>query len=212
MGKYSDRPYSVMIDKQRENLLGTWIQFPWEEPVDTDLEDNVRRILQGIGEDPSRPDLLETPHRLAKAWREMFASYREPQPDLKWFGSEADEMVVIRGITFSSTCEHHILPFWGTAAVGYIPGGKVIGVSKIPRLVTYMSKKLQVQERLTNEIGRALNVEGVKGVGVSLVGQHMCMMARGVLQQSSTMETTYLTGLMKEDPAARAEFLRGVKT
>ena len=212
MQKYAGYQHSVMVNKQTEDLLGTWIQFPWEEPVDTDLEDNVRRILQGIGEDPGRPDLIETPRRLAKAWREMFASYREPQPDLKWFESDADEMVVVRGVTFSSTCEHHVLPFWGTAAVGYIPGGKVVGVSKIPRLVTYMSKKLQVQERLTDEIGKALNVEGVRGVGVSLSGQHMCMMARGVLQQSSVMETTYLSGLLKEDPAARAEFLRGVKT
>jgi GTP cyclohydrolase I len=205
-----DRSIFVLVDKQEENLIGTWVKFPWEDRLETDLEDHIRRIIEAIGDDPKREGLLETPKRLINAWKEIYSGYTDSDQKLKWFTSKCDEMVIVRNIRFWSTCEHHMLPFWGKADIAYIPKGKVIGISKIPRLVNAKARRLQIQENLTDEIGRALDHEGVLGVAVSLRGQHMCMQVRGVKQEGSVMVTNYLSGLFRTDPAARAEFMQGV--
>ena len=206
---YPDKPFIALVDKPAEGLIGKWIKFPWEHDRETDLEDHVRRIIQAIGDDPSREGLLETPRRLAQSWQELFSGYADGDPAsvLKWFESESQEMVIMRDISFWSTCEHHMLPFWGKVDIGYIPNGKVIGISKLSRLVNAISRRLQIQENLTHQIGKSLEGPFVDGVGVSVRAQHACMMARGVRQSEGHMVTNYMSGDFLNNPATRAEFL-----
>lgn len=176
-------------------------------------EDLVRGLLEYIGEDPHREGLRDTPRRVIKSYEKMFAGYKQkPEDVLTVFGDELyDEMIVVKEIEFYSVCEHHIIPFFGKAHVGYIPDGKIIGLSKIPRLVEMYARRLQNQERLTNEIARALNkIIQPKGVGVILEAQHFCMMARGVEKQHSEVVTSSLLGLFKKELTTRNEFLRHV--
>lgn len=189
-----------------------WVVFPWEpDEVERDHQDIVRRQLQAIGEDPNRNGLIDTPDRVVRSWNELYSGYGD-QPDLKWFDADADEMVVVRDITVYSTCEHHMLPFFGTATVAYIPGGEVVGVSKIARLVKHHSRRLQIQERLTQDIGKALMArESVLGAAVSITAKHLCMMARGVEEQRSVMDTTWLGGAIREKPDAKAEFVDALR-
>ena len=175
-----------------------------------DIASSVIHIIEYLGDDPNRSGLLETPKRVVKSWDTLFSGYQyNPENDLKWFEDDTDEMVICKGISFFSTCEHHMLPFFGTVAIGYIPNGSVIGVSKLARLVTGYSRRLQIQEQMTRQIGEALNPH-VLGVGVHVVGQHFCMMARGVNQQHSEMVTNYLTGPFRESAETRSEFLTAV--
>jgi GTP cyclohydrolase I len=175
----------------------------------------VFNFLHFIGEDPRRPGLKETPQRVVKAWQEMFSGYDvlNPQDLLKTFEDDGlakyDEMIVVRGIEFQSHCEHHILPFSGVVTVGYLPKDKVVGLSKIPRLVDAYAKRLQVQERLTVEIADALNGSALapKGVGVIIEATHSCMSCRGVKKQNASMVTSALRGAFKTDSTTRAEFL-----
>lgn len=175
------------------------------------LRDAIRLVISTIGDDPTREDLLETPDRVIQSWTEIFSGYTEDDASmLKWFKSDAQEMVIVRDIDFWSTCEHHMLPFWGQADVAYIPNGSVIGVSKIPRLVNHKARRLQIQERLTTEIGRALQ-DRTLGVAVSIRAHHACMMARGVKQHHSRLVTNFISGKFETDPAARTEFMQGVR-
>jgi len=174
----------------------------------------VRGMLMAIGEDPDREGLLETPARVVKAWDEWFDGYkRNPQTELKTFedGAElcGDEMVLVRDIDFYSHCEHHMAPFFGKAHIAYIPNKRVVGLSKLARVTDVFAHRLQVQERLTNQIANAL-VDGLdpQGVGVVLKATHFCMCSRGVNKQGSTTITSALRGAIKEEPSARAEFLR----
>jgi len=200
----------ALIDKERDRI-DSWVHFPWEESSEQDIASSVTRIIEYLGDNPRRNGLLETPQRVVKSWNTLFSGYQyNPKNDLKWFEDDTDEMVICQGINFFSTCEHHMLPFFGTVAIGYIPNGKVIGVSKLARLVIGYSRRLQIQEQLTRQIGEALTPH-VLGVGVHVVGQHLCMMSRGVEQQASTMITNYLTGRFRESDAARAEFLTAVQ-
>lgn len=209
--RYPDVPFKSLVDKRSEDLLGTWVHFPWEHSVETDMEDHIRRIIQAIGDDPSREGLLETPKRLVQSWNEIFSGYSEdPDIILKWFSSESDEMVVLKGVEFWSTCEHHMLPFFGKVSLAYIPEGHVIGISKLARLVNCMARRLTIQEDLTMHIGKAMDRHGVRGVGVSIEAQHMCMMARGVRQESAVLKTNYLSGLFQDDPATRSEFFQSI--
>ena len=173
-------------------------------------EQLIRQLISAIGDDPKRPGILETPNRGVRSWSELFRGYEE-EVDLKWFEDSADEMVIVRDIEFFSTCEHHMLPFFGTADVGYIPNGAVIGLSKIARLVDNKARQFQIQERLARDIGNSLQNASTEhpplGVAVVLRGQHLCMKARGVKQQNAIMETNYLTGVFKEDNSAKQEFL-----
>jgi len=173
----------------------------------------VVRLLEWMGENPSREGLADTPKRVAKAFREMTAGLHvDPASVLGTvFNETSDQMVVVRGIRFSSLCEHHLLPFTGTAAVGYVPDGRVIGLSKIPRLVEVYAKRPQVQERMTNQIAHTL-MESLtpKGVGVVVKAHHSCMGCRGVRQPDAEMITSCVLGCMMDNPASRAELMEFV--
>lgn len=172
----------------------------------------VRAILSFVGDNPDREGLRETPDRVVKAWQEWFAGYKLDTKDvLKTFedGAElcGDEMVVVRNIEFYSFCEHHMAPFFGSADVAYIPTGRVVGLSKLARVVDVFAKRLQVQERLTNQIANAIDEHlQPEGVGVVLRARHMCMCSRGVNKQGSDTVTSALRGSLREEPETRAEF------
>lgn len=173
-----------------------------------EAEGAVRKILQFIGEDPEREGLQRTPHRVAKAFSELTEGYRQdPQQILSTtFSAEYDEMVVVRDIKFWSLCEHHLLPFHGTATVGYLPKERIVGLSKIGRLVHCFSRRLQVQEKLTQEIANAMmEYLQPQGVGVIIKATHQCMAMRGV-RTPAEMVTSCLLGQFRE-PGTRSEFL-----
>jgi GTP cyclohydrolase I len=153
---------------------------------------------------------VDTPKRIVKSWEKLFGGYRmDPEEILaKVFTEDCDQMVMLREIEFYSMCEHHMLPFTGKASVAYIPDGKVVGVSKLARLVECYSRRLQVQERMTNQIaGAVMKYLHPKGAGVVVSAKHLCMVARGVEKQQSTMVTSALHGVLREDERARREFL-----
>ncbi len=172
----------------------------------------VRELLIEIGEDPDREGLIKTPERVAKAYEFLMQGYKQDIDEIMnkaVFTEKYDEMVIVKDIDFYSMCEHHLLPFFGKAHVAYIPNGKIIGLSKIPRLVDIFARRLQVQERLTQQIADTLN-EYLKpdGVGVVIEAMHMCMMMRGVEKQNSIATTSAMHGSFKEDERTRNEFLR----
>ena len=187
-----------------------WIVYPWESKTEG-IKDNITRILEFIGEDPNRDGLRDTPTRVEQAYTNtLFAGYRQsPEKILETtFDSTFDQMVVLRDIEFYSFCEHHILPFFGKVSVGYIPNGRVVGISKIARLVEIYSRRLQIQEQLTEQIANTLNsVLKPKGVGVRITARHFCMIARGVNKQQSELVTDKLLGRIKSDDKARSEYL-----
>lgn len=175
------------------------------------IEDAVRTILHEIGEDPNREGLVRTPRRVAKMYAELTAGYHVDPDALindAIFTVDYNEMVVVRNIDFASLCEHHTLPFWGKAHVAYIPNGKVIGLSKIPRIVDMFSQRLQVQERMTVQIADFLR-EAIDAAGVAVVveGAHMCSMMRGVKKANARMITSSIQGVFHDDPRTRAEFM-----
>lgn len=185
-----------------------WIKFPWEH--ESRPEDAVTRLLQYIGEDPTRDGLANTPGRVCRALAEMTAGYKQDAAAILGtaFDVAFDEMVVLRGIRFHSLCEHHIMPFSGTIDVAYVPNGKVLGISKLPRMVHCFARRLQVQERLTEQIASAVMEHAkAKGVGVIVRAKHACMGCRGVQQPDADMVTSVVRGAMMDDPRARAEFL-----
>jgi GTP cyclohydrolase I len=171
----------------------------------------VRSLLQEIGEDPSRPGLVQTPPRVARSLRFLLSGYALSLKDLingAIFEEPYSEMVVVRDIEVYSLCEHHLLPFFGKAHVAYIPEGRILGLSKIPRIVDMFARRLQVQERLTTQIGDALqSVLEPQGVGVVIEATHLCMAMRGVEKQNSSAVTSSLTGCFRDDDKSRNEFL-----
>lgn len=175
-------------------------------------QDLIRELLIELGEDPTREGLIETPARVMKAWRHWTNGYDLAAADvLKTFtdGAEgADEMVIVRGIDLYSHCEHHMAPFFGKAHVAYIPNKRIVGLSKLARVVDIFAHRLQVQERLTNQIADAIQLvlEPI-GVGVVIEATHFCMCSRGVNKQGSTTVTSALRGAIKDKPEARAEFM-----
>lgn len=192
----------------------TWIVFPWESNETGGPEENVRRLIEYIGEDPSREGLLETPKRVLKSYERLFGGYKKDAKSLmKVFEDGAcDEMVVLKDIRFYSTCEHHMLPFWGVAHVAYIPNGKVIGVSKMARLVDMFARRMQIQERIGSQVVDALMEHlNAKGAACVIEAQHMCMTARGVENQTAKMRTSALRGVFLENAETRAEFLQMIK-
>ena len=177
---------------------------------DEAAENAVGTILRFIGEDPSRDGLADTPARVVRAWREMTAGYNEDPAEIlgTTFEETCDEMVILSGISFYSTCEHHLLPFYGQASVGYLPG-KVVGISKLARLVNCFARRLQIQERMTGEIAGAIEQYlGARGVAVVIRAHHLCMGCRGVKQPDSDMITSAMRGVLRSDAVARSEFLR----
>jgi GTP cyclohydrolase I len=180
------------------------------------LEEQVRSILSSLGEDANREGLARTPHRVAKALEFLTKGYREDIADVlngAVFNEKYSEMVIVKDIDFFSMCEHHLLPFFGRAHVAYIPKGKILGLSKIPRIVEVFSRRLQVQERMTQQIAdtlyESLNPEGV---GVVIEARHMCMMMRGVEKQNSVATTSAMLGVFREDMRTRQEFLHLIES
>jgi GTP cyclohydrolase I len=180
------------------------------------LEQVVEQLLMDIGEDPKREGLLRTPRRVAKAYEFLTKGYRE---DIKKvlndaiFNEKYSEMVIVKDIDFFSMCEHHMLPFFGKAHVAYIPNGKILGLSKIPRIVEVFSRRLQVQERLTQQIAETLyETVNPEGVAVVIEARHMCMMMRGVEKQNSLASTSAMLGVFRDDVKTRGEFLHLIES
>ena len=175
------------------------------------IEVITKQLLEEIGEDPNREGLLKTPSRVSKAWLFFSKGYKQDLNRIindAIFEEDAKDMVIVRDIEFFSLCEHHLIPFFGKAHVGYIPNGKVIGLSKIPRIIDMFSRRLQVQERLTHQIADAINsVLNPKGVSVVMEGRHMCMQMRGVEKQNSFTSTSAMSGQFKKSAETRSEFL-----
>ena len=175
------------------------------------LQNAVREILAAVGEDPDREGLLETPARVARMYAELFSGlHDDPRAHLKKvFTEKYDEVVVVRDISFNSMCEHHLLPFMGQAHIGYIPNGKVLGLSKLARVVESVSHRPQVQERMTEEIARLLESElDAKGVGVVVEATHTCMTIRGVRKPGSLCVTSAMKGLFRTNSSSRAEIMQ----
>jgi GTP cyclohydrolase I len=175
------------------------------------LDDLYKKLLEEIGEDPSREGLLKTPQRAAEAMRYLTQGYKQEVADVlndAIYEEPGEDMVIIRDIEFFSLCEHHLLPFFGKVHIGYLPAGKIIGISKLARLVDMFARRLQVQERMTLQIGSAL-MQSLQptGVGVVVEARHLCMMARGVQKQNSKVTTSEMIGTFREDRRTRQEFL-----
>jgi len=175
-------------------------------------EEIIRNLLVNIGENPSRPELLKTPARVAKFWQHVSQGYKVDVLEMlkeSLVYEDYNQMIIVKDLDFFSLCEHHLVPFFGKAHVAYIPNGKIIGFSKIPRVITAFSQRLQIQERLTQQIADTLN-EALepKGVGVIIEARHLCMQMRGVEKQNSNITTSVMLGELHDEPQARAEFLK----
>lgn len=179
------------------------------------IEKLIAELLEAIGEDPQREGLLKTPHRVSRAWEFLAKGYHQDLNTVinhALFTETNDGIVTVLDIDFFSLCEHHLLPFFGKAHVGYIPNGKVIGLSKIPRIVEMYGRRLQLQERMTQQIAAAIDeVLNPEGVAVVMEGQHMCMQMRGVEKKNSHATTSFMTGVFREDSRTRKEFLDLIK-
>ncbi|MCR5878459.1 GTP cyclohydrolase I FolE [Phenylobacterium sp. J367] len=186
------------------------------KPTQADAEAAVRTLIEWAGDDPAREGLLETPKRVAKAYRELFAGYEaDPREYLERTFEEVggyDELVILKDIRVVSFCEHHMLPFLGKAHVGYLPRNRVVGISKLARVVNGFARRLQIQEKLTAEIAEAIqDILDPKGVGVVLVSEHSCMTMRGVNTPGSRLTTSHLLGEVRDDPRTRQEFFELVR-
>ncbi len=183
--------------------------------LDDPIEPLVTRLLKELGEDPDREGLVRTPERVAQSMRFFVRGYgQDPEKILNnaLFEVSYDEMVIVKDIEFYSLCEHHLLPFFGRVHVAYVPDGKVVGLSKIPRLVEMFSRRLQVQEKLTTQIAESLEQVLVpKGVAVVVEAVHLCMMMRGVAQQNSSAITSSIRGEFETDSKTRAEFMELIR-
>lgn len=179
------------------------------------IEEIYKTFLLEIGEDINRDGLRKTPYRVAKAWGFLLKGYFEKLESIvngAVFETESSDMIVVKNIEFYSMCEHHLLPFFGVAHIGYIPNKKILGLSKFAKIVEMYSRRLQIQERITNQIAKAIeDVLQPKGVAVVLDGYHLCMMMRGVEKQNSHTITSSLRGVFKEDYKTREEFLQIIK-
>ncbi|HCI45271.1 MAG TPA: GTP cyclohydrolase I FolE [Candidatus Omnitrophica bacterium] len=175
------------------------------------MEACYRKLIKSIGENVNRPGLKETPRRAALAFEYLTGGYKQDVRKVinnAIFPSDNDEMIIVKDIEMYSLCEHHLLPFFGKCHVGYLPDGKIIGLSKVARVVDIFSRRLQVQENLTRQIAETLMDQiGAKGIGVVIEARHLCMMMRGVEKQNSIMTTSCMLGLFRKESSTRAEFL-----
>jgi GTP cyclohydrolase IA len=191
-------------------------RLPWTQPAtETRFQSAVRDMLELVGEDPDRDGLVKTPERVERAMRWLTRGYDLDAAEVigdALFEETHQNMIVVRDIEFYSMCEHHMLPFFGKAHVAYIPDGRIVGLSKVARVVDVFARRLQVQERLTDQIAEALDdALAPRGVGVVLEASHFCMMMRGVEKQGSRTLTSALRGTFREDASTRDEFLRLVQ-
>lgn len=179
------------------------------------MEEQFRAIIEEIGENPDREGLQRTPYRAARAMEFLTQGYEQDLDEIvngAVFESSNDEMVIVKDIELYSLCEHHLLPFIGKAHVAYLPNGRVVGLSKIPRIVDMYARRLQIQENLTQQIGQSIErVTGALGVAVVIEAQHLCAMMRGVQKQNSSMITSVMLGRFREDPRTRQEFLELIR-
>ena len=205
-----------IIDKRKviSSSRKKWFVFPWETSTDESggRKQAVVAILRSIGEDPRREGLTETPERVARMWDELSCGYKQDANKIlaaTFSPNNYDEMILLNDIRFFSLCEHHLLPFWGRVHFAYIPGDRIVGLSKIARLVEMFSRRVQIQERMTMQIGQVFE-ESIKpkGVGVIVEAIHFCMMMRGVEKENATMKTSYLGGIFRESDSTRAEFFK----
>jgi GTP cyclohydrolase IA len=214
-----DRPFFALFDKRKfAEQPAPWIVFPWE--VTEELHswpaiDNITRIIQAIGDDPKREGLIDTPARVVRSWSELYAGYTTHLEDLITTfpieDGQMDEMVLVKNIEFYSTCEHHMQPFFGRGHVAYIPGNKIIGVSKLARILDMYARRLQIQERICTQVTSAID-EVLQPIGSACVleAKHFCMCGRGVNKQNSAMVTSSLTGAFRQKEV-RAEFFSLIK-
>ena len=217
--RYPETPFVALVN----NLVpganrNQWYVFPWEEDhpagAESDIGGNITRVLEYIGEDPNREGLKDTPARIVRSWEELYKGYsQKPEDILTTFDSEGcDQIVLLKDIELFSTCEHHLLPFFGRAHVAYIPGERVIGISKLARLVDIYARRAQIQERIGEQVTGAI-MEHLKPKGAACIIEavHMCMRMRGVGKQHSTMVTSSMKGAFLENPDARAELMGLIK-
>jgi GTP cyclohydrolase I len=180
------------------------------------IEELFEELLKELGEDPKREGLLKTPHRVSKAFEFLTSGYKKQIEEIlngAIFNEKYNEMVIVKDIDFFSMCEHHMLPFFGKAHVAYIPHGKIVGLSKIPRIVEVFARRLQVQERLTQQIADTIfEYLNPEGVGVVVEARHMCMMMRGVEKQNSVATSSAMLGVFRDDMRTRQEFLSLIKS
>ena len=179
------------------------------------IEKLTKELLIEIGENPQREGLLKTPLRVSKSWQYLISGYNQTIDEVvngAIFNEENQDMIIVKDINYYSLCEHHLLPFMGKVHVGYIPNGKVLGLSKIPRIVDIYSKRLQLQERLTHQIANSISdFLNPRGVGVVIEGEHLCMRMRGVQKQNAIMQTSSMTGIFRKEEKTREEFLNLIK-
>tara|TARA_B100001123_G_C15049735_1_gene923087 strand:- start:9 stop:557 length:549 start_codon:yes stop_codon:yes gene_type:complete len=177
----------------------------------SNIEKITKELLLEIGEDPNREGLIKTPFRVSRSWEYLTEGYKKNIDDIvndAIFSESNEDMIIVKDINYYSLCEHHLLPFMGKVHVGYIPNGKVLGLSKIPRIVDMFSRRLQLQERLTHQVANSINnFLNPKGVAVVIEGEHLCMRMRGVEKQNAIMQTSSMTGIFREDDKTRKEFL-----
>ncbi len=180
------------------------------------MNELYQKILESIGENVNREGLRDTPARAAEAMLYLTKGYRDNLDDIvnsALFASQMSEMVIVKDIEMYSMCEHHLLPFFGKCHVGYLPNGKVLGLSKVARIVDFYARRLQIQEGLTSEIAESLlKITNARGVAVVIEAQHLCMMMRGVEKQNSVMKTSVMLGEMRRNPSSRMEFLNLIRS
>ncbi len=214
--KFPHIPFFTLIDKQKEKTKD-WIVFPWEadHPMGEDtVQQNIIRQLQYIGEDPEREGLKETPNRIVRSWSELYKGYNQNPADIMTtFAADTyDQIVLLKDIELYSMCEHHMLPFFGKAHVAYIPKKRVVGISKLARLVDIYARRLQIQERIGEQVTSALmNYLKPQGAACVIEAVHMCMRMRGVSKQKSIMGTSSLKGAFFTSTGARIELMGLIK-
>jgi GTP cyclohydrolase I len=219
---HPDVPFFALFDKTEIDspIKNEWLIFPWEGTPEASIADATIRLLQFIGEDPGREGLHKTPERVARAWQHWTTGYNQKPEEVLGTsfadgGENYDEMILVRDIPFYSHCEHHLAPFFGVAHIAYIPNmewPRIVGLSKLSRLLDVYARRLQVQERLTAQVAQAL-VDNLnpRGVAVSIRARHLCMESRGIHKQGHETITTAVRGAFKDNPAARAEFFSSIK-
>lgn len=203
-----------MVNEDHKKLYEISELFLGQDVDEAKIEDSIRNLLRSVGEDPNRPGLLRTPERVAQMYKELLVGYRTDPVALvndALFEVTYDEMVLVRDIEFYSLCEHHLIPFMGRAHVAYFPRGKVIGLSKIPRIVDLFSQRLQLQERMTRQIADFIEeLLDPHGVAVVMEGVHLCAMMRGVKKHEARMTTSAMLGAFRTSIATREEFLDNI--
>jgi len=224
--KYTDWDFACLHIKNHAKLdssrstyflyddIEDWIVYWWEGNEEKSITDSITRQLEYIGENPNREGLIETPERVVKSWNYIFSGYgQRPENIIKTFDADGyDEMIILKDIEMYSMCEHHLLPFIGKAHIAYIPDKKIIGVSKLARILEMYSRRAQIQERIGDQVTSCIMKHlNPKGVACVIEAQHLCMQMRGIQKQNSVMVTSSLKGVFLDKPAAREELMRLIK-